>query len=293
MRLGIDLGGTKIELIALDGSDEIYRKRVSTPKGDYLATVQTMVDLVNEAESILGEQGSLGIGIPGAISPHTGLVKNANSVCLIGQDLKGDLERALNRPVMIENDANCFALSEATDGAGEKAKSVFGVIVGTGCGGGLVYNGQLITGPNSIAGEWGHNPLPWLSEDEKGRACYCGQSNCIETYLSGPAFERTFAELSQATCSAKQIIERMEQGDLDAVEAFENYAHQMAKALASVINVFDPEVIVLGGGMSNVTQLYQRVPEIWQDYVFSDAVYTQLRPPKYGDSSGVRGAAWL
>jgi fructokinase len=269
-RIGIDLGGTKIELIALDGDGaEIYRKRVPTPQGDYAATVQTVADLVLEFEAVGKTSASVGVGMPGALSRATGLVKNANSTCLIGHDLKGDLGRALGREVRLENDANCFALSEAVDGAGKGAAVVFGVILGTGVGGGIVVDGRVLVGPNAIAGEWGHNPLPLpRKEDLPLRDCYCGRKGCIETYLSGPALERDGGNLGQ-------------------------YQERLARALAGVINVLDPDVIVLGGGISNIQSLYANVPQLWRGHVFSDQVATRLLPPVHGDSSGVRGAAWL
>jgi fructokinase len=263
MRIGVDLGGTKIEAIALDGSREVFRKRVATPRGDYGATLLSIKNLVEE----VGE-GSVGIGIPGTLSRVTGLVKNANSTCLIGEPLKQDLEKLLNRPVRIENDANCFALSEAVDGAGQGARVVFGVILGTGVGGGIVVDGKLLVGPNAIAGEWGHNPLPSPTEkDLPLRSCYCGRSGCIETYLSGPALERD--------------------GELAL------YEERLARSLATVVNVLDPDVVVLGGGVSNVESLFREVPKLWARYIFSDHVATKLARNVHGDSSGVRGAAWL
>lgn len=294
LHLGIDLGGTKTELIALDAQGRaLYRERRPTPQGDYAATVANIVAMVRDAEASLGEQGTLGLGIPGALSRRTGRVKNANSTWLIGEDLQGDLERELARPVRIENDANCFALSEATDGGGAGAESVFGVIIGTGCGGGLVYRGQVITGINAIGGEWGHNPLPWAAPDDEPMRCYCGQQGCIETFLSGPGMARHFERTSGQALTAKEIAARARQGDAAAQAHLERYATWLAKGLASVINVFDPEVIVLGGGLSNIDMLYARVPQLWGRWVFSDSVDTRLVPPKYGDSSGVRGAAWL
>jgi fructokinase len=270
VRIGIDLGGTKIELIALDDSGrEIFRKRVPTPQGNYAATVEAVVSLIGNAEQKLNSKATVGIGMPGALSRVTGLVKNANSTCLIGHDLKGDLDKALGREVRIANDANCFALSEAVDGAGRGAEVVFGAILGTGVGAGIVVRGEVLTGPNAIAGEWGHNPLPLpCKEDLPLRDCYCGRQACIETYLSGPALER-------------------DGGNLD------RYEERLARALAGVINILDPDVIVLGGGISNVRRLYANVPVLWRQYVFSDQVATRLLPPDHGDSSGVRGAAWL
>jgi fructokinase len=264
-RIGVDLGGTKIEVIALgpDGN-ETLRKRVPTPRGDYEATVSAVCSLVEEAG-----QGTVGVGIPGALSLIDGRVKNANSTWLIGRPLKQDLERAIGRKVRIENDANCFTLSEATDGAGQGAHAVFGVILGTGVGGGISIGGQLLTGANAIAGEWGHNPLPLPSgRDLPLPQCYCGRKGCIETYLSGPAFERDGKDLGR-------------------------YCERLARALAGVINVLDPDVIVLGGGMSNLDVLYAEVPRLWGRCVFSDHVATRLMRNRHGDSSGVRGAAWL
>ena len=273
MQIGIDLGGTKIELIALDDSGrEVLRQRVPTPQGDYAATIASVVSLVSEAETRLKKKATVGIGIPGALSRVTGLVKNANSTCLIGHDLKGDLEKTLGREIRIENDANCFALSEAVDGAGKGAKVVFGVILGTGVGAGIVVNGEVLVGPNAIAGEWGHNPLPLSphfpsTDDLPLPDCYCGRKGCIEAYLSGPALER----------------------DKD----MSRYEERLARALAGVINILDPDVIVLGGGISNLPSLYTMVPVLWRPYVFSDSVATRLERPVHGDSSGVRGAAWL
>ena len=282
LRIGVDLGGTKIEAIALDGEREVFRERVATPRGDYAATIQSVKKLVVRA----GE-GTIGIGIPGALSRVTGLVKNANSTWLIGRPLKEDLEKALGRPVRLENDANCFALSEATDGAGRGAGVVFGVILGTGVGGGIVVDGRVLTGPNAIAGEWGHNPLPLpAGADLPLPACYCGRAGCIETYLSGPGLARDHEAASGERLEAARIA-------LQRPERMEVYAERLARALASVINVLDPDVIVLGGGLSNAAQLYERVPRIWDRYVFSDRVDTRLVRNVHGDSSGVRGAAWL
>ncbi len=295
MRIGIDLGGTKIEGIALSDKGEVLeRRRVSTPQGDYEATVTAIVALVEGIEAHLGEEGSVGVGIPGAISPETDLIKNANSTCLIGRPLHLDLSEALGREIRLANDANCFAISEATDGAAAGVEVVFGVIVGTGTGGGVVVNGHLLIGPNAIAGEWGHNPLPWPRPEElPGPACYCGRQGCIETWLSGPALERDYASDSKEALKAAAILARAEGGDSLAEAALSRYEHRMARALASVINLLDPDVIVLGGGVSNIDRLYRNVPAIWGEYVFSDTVSTRLVPPRHGDSSGVRGAAWL
>jgi fructokinase len=282
-RIGVDLGGTKIEAIALDADGrEAFRRRVQTPRGDYEATLAAVAALVRDAGA-----GTVGVGIPGALSRVNGLVKNANSTWLIGRPLKEDLERALGRPVRIENDANCFALSEAIDGAGKGARAVFGVILGTGVGGGIVIDGSVLVGRNAVAGEWGHNPLPLpAAQDEPLPACYCGRAGCIETYLSGPALEREHAALTGERRSAKEIAS-MES------EALERYIERLARALAGVINVLDPDVIVLGGGLSNIERLYSDVPRLWARYVFSDHVATQLVRHVHGDSSGVRGAAWL
>ena len=287
MRIGIDLGGTKIEALALDDAGrEVFRKRIATPQGDYDGTVSSIKNLVQEIEAAHGK-GSVGVGIPGALSLVTGKVKNSNSVCLIGRSLKEDLEKALGREVRLANDANCFALSEAVDGAAQGEQVVFGVILGTGVGGGIVVNGEALTGANAIAGEWGHNPLPLPTpEDLPLPACYCGRKGCIETYLSGPGLSRDHHERTGERLSPEEIMERSE-------ESFLRYAERLARALASVINVLDPDVVVLGGGLSNVARLYTAVPGIWGRYVFSDQVATRLVRHAHGDSSGVRGAAWL
>jgi fructokinase len=276
VRIGIDLGGTKIEGIALDDAGRVLvRRRVATPRGDYAGTVVAIVALVRGIESATGDRGTVGVGIPGALSRLTGLVKNANSTWLNGTPLPGDLEAALGRPVRLANDADCFALSEAVDGAGRGARVVFGVILGTGVGGGIVVDGHLLDGPNAIAGEWGHNPLPLPDENDLPlRPCYCGRAGCIETYLCGPALQR----------------ERAIDGDEAAMARYEA---RLARSLAGVINLLDPDVIVLGGGVSNVDRLYANVPRLWQAHVFSDQVATRLAKHEHGDSSGVRGAAWL
>jgi fructokinase len=282
LRIGVDIGGTKIESIALDGAAEVRRRRIATPRGDYEATVAAVAALVGE----MGE-GTVGVGIPGALSTVTGRVKNANSTWLIGRPLKQDLERALQREVRIENDANCFALSEATDGAGQAARVVFGVILGTGVGGGIVVDGKVLKGPNAIAGEWGHNPLPAPGpQDLPLPTCYCGRAGCIETYLSGPGLARDHQRLTGESATPEDVVAR--QG-----EALRRYEERLARALASVINLLDPDVIVLGGGMSNAARLYTEVPRLWSSYVFSDHVATRLARNAHGDSSGVRGAAWL
>ncbi|MBI5936557.1 MAG: ROK family protein [Betaproteobacteria bacterium] len=295
IRLGIDLGGTKIELIALDaGGGELWRHRVPTPQGDYAGTLEAIARLVGEAERALGATGSVGIGTPGAISPASGLMKNANSVCLNGRPLKQDIEDRLGRTVRIANDANCFALSEAVDGAAAGARVVFGVIVGTGCGAGVVAHGQVLTGPNAIAGEWGHNPLPWPQDHElPGPACYCGKEGCVETWLSGPGLAREFKAVARQALAVPEIVRRAAAGDAACEAALQRYEDRMARGLAQVINVLDPDAIVLGGGLSNLARLYANVPQLWGRYVFSDTVHTRLLPPRHGDSSGVRGAAWL
>ena len=295
-RIGIDLGGTKIEGVALaPGGTIAVRRRVPTPRGDYAATLDAVAALVQDIERDLGEAHlTVGVGMPGAISPATGLVKNANSTWLIGRRLDTDLGGRLGRPVRFANDANCFALSEASDGAAAGARCVFGVIVGTGTGGGIVVDGGVLTGPNAIAGEWGHNPLPWPTDAERpGPACYCGLHGCIETFLSGPALARDHADASGESFGAEEIVRRADAGEAAAVQTLERYEDRMARALASVLNLLDPDIIVLGGGMSNAGRLYQNVPRLWTRFVFSDRVRTRLVPPLHGDSSGVRGAAWL
>lgn len=295
LQLGIDLGGTKIEIIALDDSGrEQLRQRIATPQGDYQGTLEAIAGLVRHVELTLGQTGTVGIGTPGAISRATGRLKNSNSVILNGQPVQQDLQRLLDRPVRIANDANCFALSEATDGAGAGAAVVFGVIIGTGTGAGVVVNGHVLTGPNAIAGEWGHNPLPWPQHDElPGPACYCGKRGCIETFLSGPGMARDHLHHTGQMLDASVIVQQAEQGDPDCLATLERYEERLARSLAHVINILDPDVIVLGGGMSNIRRLYQTVPQYWGQYVFSDRVDTRLAANQHGDSSGVRGAAWL
>ncbi|OOZ41306.1 hypothetical protein BOW53_04070 [Solemya pervernicosa gill symbiont] len=294
-RVGIDLGGTKIEVVALDEQGEmVVRRRVATPQNDYLGTLQAISCLVLDVESELGESVSVGIATPGAISPATGLLRNSNSICLNGQPIDRDLEKLLTRPIRIANDADCFALSEASDGAAIGAATVFGVIIGTGTGGGIVVNGQLLAGPTAIAGEWGHNPLPWPQPDElPGPDCYCGKQGCIETWLSGPGLARDHLSVTGEALTAESIVVEADAGSDVARETLGRYERRLAKALASVINVIDPHVIVLGGGLSNLPNLCQRVPELWGEYLFSDCVKTKLVQAKHGDSSGVRGAAWL
>ena len=291
LRIGVDLGGSKIELLALDPQGhERYRKRVPTPRGDYGATLKTITALVGECEEALGARGTVGVGIPGAMSMATGRIKNANSTCLIGRPFKQDLEEALGREVQMANDANCFALSEATDGAGRGAQVVFGAILGTGVGGGVVVGGRVLVGPNSIAGEWGHNPLPLPRESDLPLpACYCGRQGCVEAFLSGPALARD----AGVGIEAPQIVARAANGDARCEAALARYDERLARALAIVINILDPDVIVLGGGLSNMDRLYANVPRLWLPYVFSDLVSTRLERHVHGDSSGVRGAAWL
>ena len=293
--LGIDLGGTKIEIIAMDARGEVLlRHRVNTPQDDYEGTLDAILGLVVLAESEVGCTGTVGIGTPGAISPATGLLKNSNSVCLNGMPLKEDLEHRLGREVRIANDANCFALSEAVDGAAEGADIVFGVIIGTGTGAGIVVRQHVLTGPNAIAGEWGHNPLPWPEEsDLPGPDCYCGRQGCIETWLSGPGMERDHQQVTGQTMSTHDIVLRAASGDADCDATLRRYERRLARGLAHIINVLDPDVIVLGGGMGNIERLYTHVPMLWSEWVFWDHVATQLLPPMHGDSSGVRGAAWL
>ena len=305
MRIGIDVGGTKIEGIAIDEDGrERLRRRIPAPRGNYADTLSAIVGLVGDIERDRGSRGSVGVAIPGAISPATGLVKNANSTWLIGHAIAEDLPRLLDRPVRFANDANCFALSEATDGAAAGAAIVFGVIVGTGTGGGVVVNGRVVTGANAIAGEWGHNPLPAPRDDElPGEICYCGRRGCIETFLSGSGLAREYSRLRPAgfggartqgaEITAEEIARRAHIGEPLANAVLERYAERMARALGTILNVLDPDVVVLGGGLSNIDRLYELVPALWAAYVFSDRVETRLVRAKHGDSSGVRGAAWL
>ena len=294
-RIGIDLGGTKIEAAVLGDDGAVRaRRRVATPRDDYAATLRSIAALVEDLEAEMGSAAVVGVGMPGTISPATGLVKNANSVWLNGHPLAEDLRRLLPRPLRFANDANCFALSEAVDGAAAGAGAVFGVIVGTGTGGGVVVHGRIWTGPNAIAGEFGHNPLPWPNLDEgPGPQCYCGQTGCIETYLSGPGLSRDHERTTGQSLDAAGIAVRAASGDVAAEATLRRYEDRMARGLASVVNVLDPDVVVLGGGLSNLSRLYVTVPRLWTRYVFSDRVDTRLVSPRHGDSSGVRGAAWL
>ncbi|MDE3245499.1 MAG: ROK family protein [Acidobacteriota bacterium] len=294
-RIGIDLGGTKIELAAFDAHDhECLRKRVPTPRQDYRATIKTLRDLVLEAEGTLGQRATVGIGTPGSLSPVSGLVRNANSTCLNGQPFKQDVEAVLEREVRLANDANCFTVSEARDGAGAGADVVFGVILGTGVGGGLAVHGRLLAGANAIAGEWGHNPLPSIGpEDLPLPICYCGRSGCVETYLSGPGLSRDHFAATGNSLSAEAIARSAESGDPQCAGSLERYEARLARSLAILVNVLDPDVIVLGGGLSHIQRLYGTVPRLWLPHIFSDTVRTRLLPNRHGDSSGVRGAAWL
>jgi fructokinase len=303
MRIGIDLGGSKIEGLVLDTmGHEIVRRRVPSPKSyspdkTYEAIVSTLAELIKylAAKSEADIATPVGIGIPGAVSSTTGKIKNANSTCLIGKALKLDLEFATARPIRLANDADCFTKSEATDGIGQSYRTVFGVILGTGCGGGITVDGKLLSGPNAISGEWGHNPLPWPQvldgiNEWPGPNCYCGKLGCIETFLSGPGLERDYNSVSNKNLKAKNIV-TLE--DPVSQAALARYKHRLARALAGVINILDPDVIILGGGMSKTMKLYEDVPKLWEEWVFSDSVKTRLLPALYGDASGVRGAAWL
>ena len=295
VRIGIDLGGTKIEGIALasDGRT-LLRQRVPTPRDNYDATVQAIVDLVNSIEREIGSQGTVGIGTPGAVSPATGRIKNSNSTWVNGRALVEDLTSRLNRPLRLDNDANCFALSEALDGGGAGARVVFGVILGTGTGGGVIVDGRPLVGVNAVGGEWGHNPLPWPTPEETpGPPCYCGQRGCLETFLSGPGLSRDYEADTGTWRSAPDIAQAARDDEPAATAALERYGDRLARGLATVINLIDPEIVVLGGGLSNLESLYAQVPALWTKYVFSDRVDTQLVRPVHGDSSGVRGAAWL
>jgi len=294
LRIGIDLGGTKIEAIALDDTGAVLmRRRVATPADNYAAILAAIADLVTTVEHQCGQRGSVGIAIPGAISQRTGLVKNANTVVLIGHTLESDLADTLARPVRLENDANCFALSEAVDGAAASAAIVFGVILGTGVGGALVVDRRIVVGRNRIGGEWGHNPLPWARAEDHARACYCGKSGCIETFLSGPGLAADYRRRAGKELSAQDIVLAASAGDGVAADCLEAYQDRLARGLASVINVIDPDAIVLGGGLSNIAQLYTALPPLIEKYAFSDRIDTPVLRAAHGDSSGVRGAAWL
>ena len=295
MRIGVDLGGTKIEAIALDAAGTtLARQRIPSPRDDYRATLGAIAGLVRAIESETGSQGSLGVGTPGAISPFTGRLRNANSVWLNDRAMDRDLAECLGRPVRIANDADCFALSEAIDGAGRGARTVFGVIVGTGTGGGLVVGGRLLAGPNAIAGEWGHNPLPWPRPDElPGPDCYCGKNGCLETFLSGPGLAADYRRHTGQTLEPPEILAAAERGEAAALAALTRHADRLARGLASVVNLLDPDVVVLGGGLSNLPHLYTDLPGLIRPHLFCDGFATRILPPVHGDASGVRGAAWL
>ena len=295
IRLGIDLGGTKTEIIALDERrTELLRRREPTPSADYEAILTLLVRLIRETENEVGKRGSIGIGTPGALSPATHRIRNSNSTCLNGRALKEDLERLLGREIKVANDANCFTLSEAADGAARNATTAFGVILGTGVGGGVAIHGRTVEGANAIAGEWGHNPLPWPGRDElPGPPCYCGKRGCIETFLSGVALSADHERLTGETLAAEQIAERAAMDDPTAGDSLTRYENRLARALSMVVNVLDPHVIVLGGGVSNIERLYRNVPKLWNEWIFSDVVRTRLVPNFHCDSSGVRGAALL
>lgn len=294
MLIGIDWGGTKIEIIALaDDGSTLLRERIATPKNDYEACVDAAVGLVQSCEAHLGERGSVGVGIPGTISPATGLVKNANSTWLNGQNLKGDLEAKLKREVRIQNDANCFAVSEAVDGAGADKNVVAGIILGTGCGSGIVFNGKPLLGAQGIAGEFGHTPLPYMTvEEHPGLKCWCGRRGCLETYISGTGFSRDF-QLRTGGVNLLPVSEILAMNSTESAATYEAYCDRLARGLSTVVNLLDPDVIVLGGGMSNIEPLYQDLPKIMSAYVFSDGFTTPILRAHHGDSSGVRGAAWL
>ena len=293
--LGIDLGGTKIAAVVLaEDGNVIWETRVPSPRDEYHATIEAIASLIVDGERAAGQSCSVGIGIPGALSRATGLVRNANSTWLIGRPFHEDLERRLGRPIRLANDANCLALSEAMDGAGAGADVVFAVILGTGVGGGLAVHERIVTGVNAIAGEWGHNPLPWPDDEERpGPACYCGKHGCIETFLSGPGLALDYRGRAGTSARGEEVVERARRGERAAAEALAAWERRLAKSLATVINVVDPDVIVVGGGLSRIERLYERIPALWSEWVFSDRVDTRIVPAKYGDASGVRGAARL
>lgn len=295
MLIGVDFGGTKIEAVALSPAGEtLARKRVPTPRDDYAASIAAVAGLVADMEAATGARGSVGIGIPGAISADTGLVKNANSTWIIGRPLASDLEAALGRPMRLENDANCLAVSEATDGAGAGAHVVWAVILGTGVGSGIAIGGRALSGRNRIAGEWGHNPLPWPQADElPGPPCYCGDNGCIETFLSGPGFAADYRRRTGASARAEEIMAAVRAGDAAARESFERYLDRLARGIAHVVNILDPDAVVLGGGMSDIAELYPALPERVAPHVFSDSFTTPILKNRHGSASGVRGAAWL
>jgi fructokinase len=295
LRIGVDLGGTKTEAIALDPSGEtLLRRRIRTPASDYAAIVEEIAALIRSIEAEIGQAGRVGVGVPGSISPASGCIRNANTLVLNGRPLAQDLGRALGRETRIENDANCFTLSEATDGAGEGRAVVFGVILGTGVGGGLIVHGRLLRGANALAGEWGHNPLPRMRVDEyPGPTCYCGRDGCIETYLCGGALAEDYGRRSGEKIAAEEVARRADDGDPPALGALDAYRDRLARALASVVNIVDPDVIVLGGGLSNIDRVYEGLERLVGKYAFTDALATPIVKNLHGDSSGVRGAAWL
>jgi len=295
MRIGIDLGGTKIEIIALDDSRELLRERVATPQSAYRDTVAAIRDLVTAAEQKLERRGSVGVAIPGTISPLTGLVKNANSTRLIGHPLDRDLAAALNREVRVANDANCFVLSETSDGAASGADIVFGIIVGTGCGGGICIGGRVLTGAHAITGEWGHNPLPSPTTSELAISprCYCGRANCIESWISGTGLEADYARRGDHKLTAGEIADRAAAGEPLAAAVMADFHDRFARAVAGIVNILDPDVIVIGGGLSNIDALYTELPRRVESYAFTPEGRTRIVKNQHGDSSGVRGAAWL
>ena len=295
MRIGIDMGGTKIEGIALaENGEELLRKRIDTPRNDYLGTVTAISGIVDELEAKTNQKGTVGIGIPGAISPQTGLVKNANSTWIIGRNFEHDLTTALGREVRLANDANCLAVSESVDGAGAGAKVVFAIILGTGCGGGIAIDQKVHSGPLSIAGEWGHITLGWMSPEEyPGEECYCGKRGCLETFVSGTGFENAYERQTGNRISGHKIIKLIEKGDDTAEKVMRTYENRLARGIATLANFLDPDVFVLGGGMSNISRIYQNIPALVVDWIFGNEFTTPIRPAKHGDSSGVRGAAWL
>lgn len=298
MRIGIDLGGTKTEVIALsEAGEQLFRHRLPTPRNDYQQTIETIATLVAMAEQTTGQTGTVGIGIPGSISPYTGVVKNANSTWLNGQPFDKDLSTRLQRDVRLANDANCLAVSEAIDGAAAGAMTVFAVIIGTGCGAGVALNGRAHIGGNGTAGEWGHNPLPWMDEDElryrEEVPCYCGKQGCIETFISGTGFATDYQRLSGNALKGSEIIRLVEEQNALAELALSRYELRLAKSLAQVVNILDPDVFVLGGGMSNIDRLYKTIPPLIKQFVFGGECETPVRKALHGDSSGVRGAAWL
>jgi fructokinase len=295
MRIGVDLGGTKIEALAIDDSGtELVRHRIDTPREDYDATVEAIAGLVRQIEVETGRKGSVGAGVPGSVSSVTGMIKNSNSTWLNGRPLHRDLTAALDREVRVANDANCLAVSEATDGAAEGKRVVFGVILGTGCGGGVAIRGDVHAGPNGVGGEWGHNPLPWAQPDEyPGPACYCGKRGCLEMWISGTGMARDYKEVTGRQRTAREIVADFESGDRDATATMQRYEDRLARGLAHVINVLDPDAIVLGGGVSRVQHLYEALPKRLAAYVFGAEAATPILQAKYGDASGVRGAAWL